>query len=74
VRGSFAGNFVAYHIDRDPEHLASFLKTLAQRPDMYDEFFKWKTQGPSKEWIALMDLSIVPAACRFCIRAGDIDR
>lgn len=27
-----------------------------------------------KEWIALMDISIVHSACRVCMRAGDLDR
>jgi hypothetical protein len=38
------------------------------------EYLSWKYDGPDKDWIALIDLSVVHSSCRYCIRAGDIDR
>lgn len=54
--------------------MAAFLKFLAKNKTAYDHYLSWKTEGPSKEFIALVDLSIVHSSCRYCIRSADIDR
>jgi len=57
-----------------PQILAEYLKKLHENDALYEEYLEWKRIGPSKDFIALVDLSIVHSECRFCIRAGDIDR
>jgi len=59
---------------RDAKELAEYLKLLDSNDELYNEYLKWKFEGPDKEWIALIDLGIVHSACRFCIRSADIDR
>jgi len=53
--------------------MAKYLKYLDKNNTAYLEYTKWK-EGPDEDWLALMDLSIVHSACRFCIRSADIDR
>jgi hypothetical protein len=47
---------------------------LDKNDTAYNEYLKWKTEGPSTDWVALIDLSIVHSECRFCIRTGDLHR
>ena len=50
------------------------MKYLDSNDTAYNEYLSWKYEGPSKEWIALVDISIVHSECRFCVRSADIDR
>lgn len=35
------------------------MKRLAENDELYNDYWKWKYEGPSQDWIALMDLGIV---------------
>jgi hypothetical protein len=58
----------------DGKELAKYLQYLNSNDTAYNEYLQWKIDGPSKEWIALVDLSILHSECRFCIRSADLDR
>jgi len=47
---------------------------LDSNDTLYNEYLQWKYDGPDKEWVALIDVSIVHSNCRYCIRSADIDR
>eukprot|EP01119_Soliformovum_irregulare_P019796 TRINITY_DN6339_c0_g1_i3.p1 TRINITY_DN6339_c0_g1~~TRINITY_DN6339_c0_g1_i3.p1 ORF type:complete len:422 (+),score=109.33 TRINITY_DN6339_c0_g1_i3:3-1268(+) len=57
-----------------PKELAEYLKKLDKDDNLYREYLSWKRDGPSLDFMALVDLSVVHSACRFCIKAADIDR
>ncbi len=59
---------------KTPESLAKYLLYLANNDTAYNEYLDWKVKGPSKEFVALADLSIRHSDCRLCIRSADIDR
>ncbi len=54
--------------------MADYLLYLDRNETAYNEYLEWKWKGPDLHFIMLMDNSIVHSNCRFCIRAGDIDR
>jgi len=55
-------------------HVVEYLKFLASNESAYNEYLNWKTEGVSKEWRAMVDLSRVHSWCRLCIRIGDLNR
>eukprot|EP01116_Phalansterium_solitarium_P018409 TRINITY_DN485_c0_g2_i1.p1 TRINITY_DN485_c0_g2~~TRINITY_DN485_c0_g2_i1.p1 ORF type:complete len:498 (-),score=163.24 TRINITY_DN485_c0_g2_i1:107-1600(-) len=59
---------------KDAADMAEHLKKLAADDALYNEYMRWKYDGPSKDFIATVDLSLVHSECRFCIRSADIDR
>eukprot|EP01114_Cavostelium_apophysatum_P018071 TRINITY_DN550_c1_g1_i1.p1 TRINITY_DN550_c1_g1~~TRINITY_DN550_c1_g1_i1.p1 ORF type:complete len:562 (-),score=100.24 TRINITY_DN550_c1_g1_i1:1355-3040(-) len=59
---------------KSPEEMAVHLKQLDSNDTLYQEYLQWKIDGPSKDFIALVDSSIVHSSCRFCIRSADLDR
>jgi hypothetical protein len=54
--------------------LAKKIKELDNNDEEYSKYLEWKETGPSRDFIALVDLAIVHSACRICIRSADIDR
>jgi hypothetical protein len=59
---------------RSAKELAAYINYLNDNETAYNEYFRWKVEGPSQDWISLVDLSILHSECRFCIRSADIDR
>ncbi|GLU09264.1 hypothetical protein SLE2022_261330 [Rubroshorea leprosula] len=43
------------------------MKYLAENPDAYNQSLRWKYEGPSDSFKALVDMSAVHSSCRLCI-------
>eukprot|EP01119_Soliformovum_irregulare_P004436 TRINITY_DN1543_c0_g1_i1.p1 TRINITY_DN1543_c0_g1~~TRINITY_DN1543_c0_g1_i1.p1 ORF type:complete len:516 (+),score=136.53 TRINITY_DN1543_c0_g1_i1:1328-2875(+) len=56
------------------EQMAEFIKYLDKNESAYNQFLSWKYDGPTQDFISLVDLGIVHSWCRTCIRAADLDR
>jgi glycoprotein 3-alpha-L-fucosyltransferase len=52
---------------KDVESVANRMKFLSQNPDAYNETLKWKFEGPSDSFKALVDMAAVHSSCRLCI-------
>ncbi|KAG2385640.1 hypothetical protein C9374_003455 [Naegleria lovaniensis] len=56
------------------EQLANYLIELDRDDAKYNEYLKWKQEGPSPDFMALVDLALVHSSCRLCIRVADHHR
>ncbi|CAN4112209.1 unnamed protein product [Withania somnifera] len=52
---------------KDAESVAKTMKYLAENPIAYNESLRWKFEGPSDAFKALVDMAAVHSACRLCI-------
>nr|ABU48860.1 fucosyltransferase 1 [Nicotiana benthamiana] len=52
---------------KDAESIANTMKYLAQNPIAYNESLRWKFEGPSDAFKALVDMAAVHSSCRLCI-------
>ncbi|CAN4101475.1 unnamed protein product [Withania somnifera] len=52
---------------KDAETIANTMKYLAENPSAYNEFLRWKVEGPSDSFKALVDMAAVHSSCRLCI-------
>nr|WDD38947.1 fucosyltransferase transcript variant 2 [Fagopyrum tataricum] len=51
----------------DVSSVAKTMKHLADNPNAYNQSLKWKHEGPSDSFKALLDMSAVHSSCRLCI-------
>ncbi|KAJ0264457.1 Glycoprotein 3-alpha-L-fucosyltransferase A [Hirschfeldia incana] len=51
----------------DIEPVAKRMKHLADNPDAYNKMLRWKQEGPSDSFKALVDMAAVHSSCRLCI-------
>lgn len=51
----------------DVESVAQTMKHLAENPEAYNQTLRWKYQGPSDSFKALVDMAAVHSSCRLCI-------
>ncbi|XP_075674355.1 glycoprotein 3-alpha-L-fucosyltransferase A-like isoform X1 [Castanea sativa] len=51
----------------DIEPIAKKMKYLAENPDAYNQSLRWKYEGPSDSFKALVDMAAVHSSCRLCI-------
>eukprot|EP00268_Persea_americana_P035211 TRINITY_DN3477_c0_g1_i3.p1 TRINITY_DN3477_c0_g1~~TRINITY_DN3477_c0_g1_i3.p1 ORF type:complete len:487 (-),score=87.80 TRINITY_DN3477_c0_g1_i3:319-1779(-) len=51
----------------DVPSIAKTMKYLAANPDAYNQSLRWKFEGPSDSFKALVDMSAVHSSCRLCI-------
>ncbi|CAH9103589.1 unnamed protein product [Cuscuta epithymum] len=51
----------------DVESVAKTMKHLAENPSAYNQTLRWKFEGPSDSFKALVDMSAVHSSCRLCI-------
>ncbi|KAF3610097.1 hypothetical protein DY000_02049913 [Brassica cretica] len=51
----------------DIEPIAKRMKYLADNPDAYNKMLRWKHEGPSDSFKALVDMAAVHSSCRLCI-------
>ncbi|KAG2271417.1 hypothetical protein Bca52824_065972 [Brassica carinata] len=51
----------------DIEPVAKRMKYLADNPDAYNKMLRWKHEGPSDSFKALVDMAAVHSSCRLCI-------
>ena len=56
------------------KELADFIIMLDQDNVKYQEYLRWKTEGPSRNFMALVDKALVHSSCRLCIRVADHHR
>ncbi|XP_062021661.1 glycoprotein 3-alpha-L-fucosyltransferase A-like [Rosa rugosa] len=51
----------------DVESVAKTMKELADNPEAYNQSLRWKYEGPSDSFKALVDMAAVHSSCRLCI-------
>lgn len=51
----------------DVPKIAKAMKYLAGNPDAFNQSVKWKYEGPSDSFKALLDMASVHSSCRLCI-------
>ncbi|XP_042502295.1 glycoprotein 3-alpha-L-fucosyltransferase A-like [Macadamia integrifolia] len=51
----------------DVPSVAKTMKYLAQNADAYNQSLRWKYEGPSDSFKALVDMAAVHSSCRLCI-------
>ncbi|TYH90394.1 hypothetical protein ES332_A13G045700v1 [Gossypium tomentosum] len=54
------------------QSVANKMKYLAENPDAYNQSLRWKYEGPSDSFKALLDMSAVHSSCRLCIHLATI--
>ncbi|MFQ6649267.1 hypothetical protein Gotur_023527 [Gossypium turneri] len=54
------------------QSVANRMKYLAENPDAYNQSLRWKYEGPSDSFKALLDMSAVHSSCRLCIHLATI--
>ncbi|KAK6946111.1 Glycosyl transferase family 10 [Dillenia turbinata] len=52
---------------KDVPSVAKTMKHLAENPDAYNQSLRWKYEGPSDSFKALVDMAAVHSSCRLCI-------
>ncbi|RVW49843.1 Glycoprotein 3-alpha-L-fucosyltransferase A [Vitis vinifera] len=52
---------------KDAEPVAKTMKYLAEHPEAYNQSLRWKYEGPSDSFKALVDMAAVHSSCRLCI-------
>ncbi|KAF3435405.1 hypothetical protein FNV43_RR22494 [Rhamnella rubrinervis] len=51
----------------DVDSVAKRMKYLAENPEAYNQTLRWKYEGPSDSFKALVDMAAVHSSCRLCI-------
>ncbi|KAK3123650.1 hypothetical protein QOZ80_8AG0634130 [Eleusine coracana subsp. coracana] len=51
----------------DVASVASTMKNIASNPDMFNQSVRWKYDGPSDSFKALIDMAAVHSSCRLCL-------
>ncbi|GMH13412.1 hypothetical protein Nepgr_015253 [Nepenthes gracilis] len=52
---------------QDVDSVAKTMKHLAENPGAYNHSLRWKVEGPSDSFKALVDMAAVHSSCRLCI-------
>ncbi|KAK6136867.1 hypothetical protein DH2020_029379 [Rehmannia glutinosa] len=52
---------------KDADSVAKTMKYLAENSSAYNETLRWKFEGPSDSFKALVDMAAVHSSCRLCI-------
>ncbi|KAM7251592.1 hypothetical protein ACFE04_023475 [Oxalis oulophora] len=52
---------------QDIKPVAETIKNLANNPEAYNQSLRWKYEGPSDSFKALVDMAAVHSSCRLCI-------
>ncbi|KAE9607277.1 putative glycoprotein 3-alpha-L-fucosyltransferase [Lupinus albus] len=58
----------------DVESIAKTMKHLAENPEAYNQSLRWKYEGPSDSFKALVDMAAVHSSCRLCIHVATMIR
>ncbi|XP_054787989.1 glycoprotein 3-alpha-L-fucosyltransferase A-like [Prosopis cineraria] len=58
----------------DAESVAKAMKHLAENPEAYNHSLRWKYEGPSESFKALVDMAAVHSSCRLCIHLATVIR
>ncbi|KAL5788320.1 hypothetical protein ACOSP7_005269 [Xanthoceras sorbifolium] len=58
----------------DAKSVAEKMKYLSENPDAYNQTLRWKYEGPSDSFKALVDMAAVHSSCRLCIHLATMIR
>ncbi|KAI4295654.1 hypothetical protein L6164_035675 [Bauhinia variegata] len=58
----------------DVASVAKTMRYLAENPEAYNESVRWKYEGPSDSFKALVDMAAVHSSCRLCIHLATMVR
>ncbi|TKY59086.1 Glycoprotein 3-alpha-L-fucosyltransferase A [Spatholobus suberectus] len=58
----------------DVESVAKSMRYLAENPEAYNQSLRWKFEGPSDSFKALVDMAAVHSSCRLCIHLATVSR
>ncbi|XP_061350978.1 glycoprotein 3-alpha-L-fucosyltransferase A isoform X1 [Gastrolobium bilobum] len=58
----------------DVESIAKTMRHLAENPEAYNQSLRWKYEGPSDSFKALVDMAAVHSSCRLCIHLATMIR
>ncbi|XP_004505222.1 glycoprotein 3-alpha-L-fucosyltransferase A isoform X2 [Cicer arietinum] len=58
----------------DVESVAKTMRYLAENPEAYNQSLRWKFEGPSDSFKALVDMAAVHSSCRLCIHLATVSR
>lgn len=58
----------------DVESVAKSMRYLAENPEAYNHSLRWKYEGPSDSFKALVDMAAVHSSCRLCIHLATKSR
>ncbi|WOH02637.1 hypothetical protein DCAR_0522026 [Daucus carota subsp. sativus] len=58
----------------DIDSVAKTMTYLADNPDAYNQSLRWKFEGPSDSFKALIDMAAVHSSCRLCIHVATMMR
>ncbi|WJX44397.1 Alpha-(1,3)-fucosyltransferase 11, variant 2 [Trifolium repens] len=58
----------------DAESVAKTMRYLAENPKAYNQSLRWKYEGPSDSFKALVDMAAVHSSCRLCIHLATQSR
>ncbi|GLT47278.1 hypothetical protein SLA2020_209860 [Shorea laevis] len=58
----------------DVPSVAKRMKYLSENPDAYNQSLRWKYEGPSDSFKALVDMAAVHSSCRLCIHLATMAR
>ncbi|XP_047181838.1 glycoprotein 3-alpha-L-fucosyltransferase A-like isoform X2 [Vigna umbellata] len=58
----------------DVESVAKTMRYLAENPEAYNQSLRWKYEGPSDSFKALVDMAAVHSSCRLCIHLATVSR
>ncbi|KAG5062990.1 hypothetical protein AAZX31_02G125600 [Glycine max] len=58
----------------DVESVAKSMRYLAENPEAYNQSLRWKYEGPSDSFKALVDMAAVHSSCRLCIHLATVSR
>ncbi|MCI16835.1 glycoprotein 3-alpha-L-fucosyltransferase A-like, partial [Trifolium medium] len=59
---------------QDVESVAKTMRYLAENPEAYNQSLRWKYEGPSDSFKALVDMAAVHSSCRLCIHLATKSR
>ncbi|KAI5386972.1 glycoprotein 3-alpha-L-fucosyltransferase A isoform X2 [Lathyrus oleraceus] len=59
---------------KDAESIAKTMRYLSENPEAYNQSIRWKIDGPSDSFKALVDMAAVHSSCRLCIHLATSSR
>ncbi|CAJ1939466.1 unnamed protein product [Sphenostylis stenocarpa] len=68
------GSILHIKVIEDVESVAKTMKYLAENPEAYNQSLRWKYEGPSDSFKALVDMAAVHSSCRLCIHLATVSR
>ncbi|KAK7362633.1 hypothetical protein VNO77_04751 [Canavalia gladiata] len=58
----------------DAESVAKSMRYLAENPEAFNQSLRWKYEGPTDSFKALVDMAAVHSSCRLCIHLATMSR